>query len=170
MSHGAFVVWDFCRLGLLSPGLLSLGHLSLGLLINVVGLNFWIFIVKYNKCLIFRARVIVYNLTLILFVLFFVCITFCYCFILYSLFIRVAFPALPVGGRPGWAEAVVLCSQKLWRAFVLQVGDSLWTSLILLLPSLVVDVNNLKNGRKPVKLKKESPAGCAWEGKQNKGN
>ena len=35
---------------------------------------------------------------------------------------------------------------------------------------LVVDVNNLKNGRKPVKLQKENPAGCAGEGKQNKGN
>ena len=36
---------------------------------------------------------------------------------------------------------------------------------------VVVDVNNLKNGRKPVKLQKESPAGCAGEGKQsNKGN
>ena len=27
-----------------------------------------------------------------------------------------------------------------------------------------------KNGRKPVKLQKESPAGCVGEGKQNKGN
>ena len=63
-----------------------------------------------------------------------------------------------------------LDEQKLLRAFVLQVGDSLWTSLILLLPSLVVDVNNLKNGRKPVKLQKESPARCAGEGKQSKGN
>ena len=35
---------------------------------------------------------------------------------------------------------------------------------------VVVDVNNLKNGRKPVKLQKESPAGCAGEGKQSKGN
>ena len=25
---------------------------------------------------------------------------------------------------------------------------------------VVVDLNNLKNGRKPVKLQKESPAGC----------
>ena len=30
---------------------------------------------------------------------------------------------------------------------------------------VVVDVNNLKNDRKPVKLQKESPAGCAGEGK-----
>ena len=30
---------------------------------------------------------------------------------------------------------------------------------------VVVDVNNLKNGRKSVKLQKESPAGCAGEGK-----
>ena len=30
---------------------------------------------------------------------------------------------------------------------------------------VVVNVNNLKNGRKPVKLRKESPAGCAEEGK-----
>ena len=29
---------------------------------------------------------------------------------------------------------------------------------------VVVDVNNLKNGRKPVKLHKESPARCAGEG------
>ena len=36
--------------------------------------------------------------------------------------------------------------------------------------NLVVDVNNLKNGRKSVKLQKESPAGCAGEGKQSKGN
>ena len=35
---------------------------------------------------------------------------------------------------------------------------------------VVVDVNNIKNGRKPVKLQKESPAGCAREGKQSKGN
>ena len=35
---------------------------------------------------------------------------------------------------------------------------------------LVVDVNNLKNGRKPVKLQKENPAGCTGEGKQSKGN
>ena len=35
---------------------------------------------------------------------------------------------------------------------------------------VVVDVNNLKNGRKPVKLQKESPAGCTGEGKQSKGN
>ena len=34
---------------------------------------------------------------------------------------------------------------------------------------VVVDVNNLKNDRKPVKLQKESPAGCAGEGKQSKG-
>ena len=37
-------------------------------------------------------------------------------------------------------------------------------------PMVVVDVNNLKNGRKPVKLQKESPAECAGEGKQSKGN
>ena len=35
---------------------------------------------------------------------------------------------------------------------------------------VVVDVNNLKNGRKPVKLQRENPAGCAGEGKQSKGN
>ena len=35
---------------------------------------------------------------------------------------------------------------------------------------MVVDVNNLKNGRKPMKLKRENPAGCAEEGKQSKGN
>ena len=35
--------------------------------------------------------------------------------------------------------------------------------------SVVVDVNNLKNCRKPVKLQKESPAGCAEEGNQSKG-
>ena len=29
---------------------------------------------------------------------------------------------------------------------------------------VVVDVNNLKNGWKPVKLQKENPAGCAGEG------
>ena len=29
--------------------------------------------------------------------------------------------------------------------------------------------HNSKSGRKPVKLQKESPAGCAGEGKQNKG-
>ena len=28
---------------------------------------------------------------------------------------------------------------------------------------VVVDVNSLKNGRKPVKLQKESPAGCAGD-------
>ena len=35
---------------------------------------------------------------------------------------------------------------------------------------VVVDVNNLKNYRKRVKLQKESPAGCAGEGKQSKRN
>ena len=35
---------------------------------------------------------------------------------------------------------------------------------------LVVDVNNFENGRKPVKLQKESPAGCAGESNQSKGN
>jgi len=35
---------------------------------------------------------------------------------------------------------------------------------------VVVDVNNLKNGRKPVKIQKENTAGCAAEGKQSKGN
>ena len=34
---------------------------------------------------------------------------------------------------------------------------------------VVVDVKALKMARKPVKLQKESPAGCAGEGKQNKG-
>ena len=36
--------------------------------------------------------------------------------------------------------------------------------------STMVDVNNLENCRKSVKLQKESPAGCAGEGKQSKGN
>ena len=35
---------------------------------------------------------------------------------------------------------------------------------------VVGDVNKLKNGRKPVKLQKKCPAGCAREGKQSKGN
>ena len=35
---------------------------------------------------------------------------------------------------------------------------------------VVVDVNNLKDGRKPVKIQKESPTGYAGEGKQSKGN
>ena len=35
---------------------------------------------------------------------------------------------------------------------------------------VVIDVNNLKNGKKPVKLQKGSPAGCVGEGKQSKGN
>ena len=35
---------------------------------------------------------------------------------------------------------------------------------------ILVDANNLKNGRKPVKLQKESPAGCTGEGKHSKGN
>ena len=35
---------------------------------------------------------------------------------------------------------------------------------------VVVDVINLKNGRKSLKLQKESPAGWAGEGKQSKGN
>ena len=30
--------------------------------------------------------------------------------------------------------------------------------------------HNLKNGRKPVKLPKENPAGCTGEGKHSKGN
>ena len=41
---------------------------------------------------------------------------------------------------------------------------------LLYLLLVVVDVNNLKSGWKPVKLQKESPAGCAGEGKQIKGN
>ena len=35
---------------------------------------------------------------------------------------------------------------------------------------MVVDVTTLKMARKPMKLQKESPAGCAGEGKQSKGN
>ena len=35
---------------------------------------------------------------------------------------------------------------------------------------LVVDVNNLKNGRKPEKLQKENQTGYAGEGKQSEGN
>ena len=35
---------------------------------------------------------------------------------------------------------------------------------------MVVDVITLKMTREPVKLQKENPAGCAEEGKQNKGN
>ena len=35
---------------------------------------------------------------------------------------------------------------------------------------VVVDVTTLKMARKPVKLQKESPAGCAGEGKQSRGN
>ena len=34
----------------------------------------------------------------------------------------------------------------------------------------MVDVITLKMARKPVKLQKESPAGCAGEGKQSEGN
>ena len=33
---------------------------------------------------------------------------------------------------------------------------------------VVVDVNNLKNGRKPVKLQKESPAGCTGKKRINR--
>ena len=36
--------------------------------------------------------------------------------------------------------------------------------------AIVVDVTTLKMARKPVKLQKENPAGCAGEGKQSKGN
>ena len=35
---------------------------------------------------------------------------------------------------------------------------------------MVVDFTTLKMARKPVKLQKENPAGCAGEGKQNIGN
>ena len=42
--------------------------------------------------------------------------------------------------------------------------------MVFIVVYLGVDVNNLKNGRKPVKLQKESPAGCAGEGKQSKEN
>ena len=35
---------------------------------------------------------------------------------------------------------------------------------------VVVDVTTLEMARKPVKLQKESPAGCVGEGKQSKGN
>ena len=34
---------------------------------------------------------------------------------------------------------------------------------------LLFDVTTLKIARKPVKLQKENPAGCAGEGKQSKG-
>ena len=37
-------------------------------------------------------------------------------------------------------------------------------------PVLVFDVTTLKMARKPAKLQKENPAGCAGEGKQSKGN
>ena len=36
--------------------------------------------------------------------------------------------------------------------------------------SVLVDVTTLKMARKPVKLQKENPAGCAGEDKQSKGN
>ena len=36
--------------------------------------------------------------------------------------------------------------------------------------SQAVDVKTLKVARKPVKLQKENPAGCAGEGKQSEGN
>ena len=36
--------------------------------------------------------------------------------------------------------------------------------------NIVVRCHNVKKGRKPVKLQKENPAGCAEEGKQSKGN
>ena len=48
------------------------------------------------------------------------------------------------------------------------LGSEIWT--VCTLTVVVVDVNNLKYGRKPVKLQKESPAGCAGEGEQSKGN
>ena len=35
---------------------------------------------------------------------------------------------------------------------------------------LVVDVTTLKPARKPVKLKKKNPVGCAGEGRQSKEN
>ena len=35
---------------------------------------------------------------------------------------------------------------------------------------VVVDVTTFKMARKPVKLQKENPAGCAGEGKPSKGN
>ena len=35
---------------------------------------------------------------------------------------------------------------------------------------VVVDVTTLKMTRKPMKLYKENPAGCAGEGKESKGN
>ena len=44
------------------------------------------------------------------------------------------------------------------------------TRVLMLTRLVVVDVNNLKNSRKPVKSEKESPAGCAGEVKQSKQN
>ena len=35
---------------------------------------------------------------------------------------------------------------------------------------VVVDVNNLKNGKEASEVTKESPEGCAGEGEQSKGN
>ena len=39
----------------------------------------------------------------------------------------------------------------------------LLNSVVMMRGKEVVDVNNLKNGRKPVKLQKGSPSGCAGE-------
>ena len=56
--------------------------------------------------------------------------------------------------RRVWNEAIVLCNIFMFTSeYVLSV----------------VDDNNLKNGRKPVKIQKESPAGCAVS-KQSEGN
>ena len=49
---------------------------------------------------------------------------------------------------------------------ILEIQNIAYIRLLLLL----FDVTTLKMARKPVKLQKESPAGCAGEGKQSKGN
>ena len=62
-------------------------------------------------------------------------------------------------------ETIFCCTMIKWSNFPFTVHKTLSRQKLV-----VVDVNNLKNGRKPVKLQKESPAECAGEGKQSKGN
>ena len=54
--------------------------------------------------------------------------------------------------------------------FFFRLNKSYKSDDMFLMVVLVVHVTTFKMTRKPVKLQKESPAGCAGEGKQSKGN
>ena len=87
-------------------------------------------------------------------------------------FISIPSPGNPVGFPSVFVPFLSFVVEQTFLSMILSHNK---TNLVYwiknpLRRTAVVDVNNLKNGRKPEKLQKESPAGCTGEGKQSKGN